>query len=80
MRYQIKQAENCLGQSSSGTGRPVGKWPRFDGRRRRARHSNATMTMNIYTQEIPSSVEATVEALDQKLFGALNTIEHEFMM
>jgi integrase len=44
------------------------------------RHSNATTTMNIYTQEIPSSVKATVEALDQKLFGVLNTIEHEFKM
>ena len=44
------------------------------------RHSNATTTMNVYTQEIPSSVKATVEALDQKLFGVLNTIEHEFKM
>ena len=42
------------------------------------RHSSATTTMNVYTQEIPSSVKATVEALDQKLFGVLNTIEHEF--
>jgi len=44
------------------------------------RHSNATTTMNVYTQEIPASVNATVEALDQKLFGVLNTIEHEFKM
>ena len=35
---------------------------------------------NVYTQEIPSSVKATVEALDLKLFGILNTIEHEFKM
>jgi len=38
------------------------------------RHLNAT------TQEIPSSLKVTVEALDQKLFGVLNTIEHEFKM
>jgi len=44
------------------------------------RHSNATTTMNVYTQEIPASVKATVEALDQRLFGVLNTIEHEFKM
>ncbi|MCI0622316.1 MAG: site-specific integrase [Acidobacteria bacterium] len=44
------------------------------------RHSNATTTMNVYTQEIPSSVKATVEALDQNLLGVLNTIEHEFKM
>lgn len=44
------------------------------------RHSNATTTMNVYTQEIPSSVRATVEALDQKRFGILNTIEHELKM
>ena len=44
------------------------------------RHSSATTTMNVYTQAIPSSVKATVEALDQKLFGVLNTIEHEFKM
>ncbi len=44
------------------------------------RHSNATTTMNVYTQEIPASVKATVEALDQKLFGVLNTNEHEFKM
>src|SRR5436189_46956 len=31
-----------------------------------------------YTQEIPSSAKASVEALDLKLFGILNTIEHEF--
>ena len=33
------------------------------------RHSNPTTTMNVCTQEIPSSVKAKVEALDQKLFG-----------
>ena len=31
--------------------------------------------MNIYTQEIPSSVKAAVEAPDQKLYSILNTIE-----
>ena len=35
------------------------------------RHSTATTTMNVYTQEIPSSVKATVEALhlDQNFLG-----------
>ena len=33
------------------------------------RHSNATTTMNVYTQEIPASVNATVEALDQNFLG-----------
>ena len=36
--------------------------------------------MNIYTQEIPSSVKAAVEALDQKRCGILNTIEHGLKM
>jgi hypothetical protein len=36
--------------------------------------------MNIYTQEIPSSVRAAVEALDQKLCGFFNTIEHGVKM
>jgi hypothetical protein len=40
----------------------------------------AGTTMNIYTQEIPSSVKAAVEALDQKLCGVLNTIEHGLKM
>jgi hypothetical protein len=31
--------------------------------------------MNVYTQEIPASVKAPVEALNQKLFGLLNTID-----
>jgi len=44
------------------------------------RHSDAGTTMNIYTQEIPSSVKAAVEALDQKLCGVLNTIEHGLKM
>jgi hypothetical protein len=44
------------------------------------RHCDAGTTMNIYTQGIPSSVKAAVEALDQKLCGVLNTIEHELKM
>jgi integrase len=44
------------------------------------RHSDAGTTMNIYTQEIPSSVRAAVEALDQRLCGVLNTIEHGLKM
>ena len=44
------------------------------------RHSDAGTTMNIYTQDIPSSVRAAVEALDQKLCGVLNTIEHGLKM
>jgi len=43
-------------------------------------HSDAGTTMNIYMQEIPSSVKAAVEALDQKLCGVLNTIEHGLKM
>jgi hypothetical protein len=31
--------------------------------------------MNTYTLEIPSSMKAAVEALDQKFCGVLNTIE-----
>jgi hypothetical protein len=45
------------------------------------RHSDAGTTMNIYTQEIPSSVKAVVEALvDQKPCGVLSTIEHGLKM
>lgn len=44
------------------------------------RHADAGTTMNIYTQEIPSSVRAAVEALEQKLCGVLNTIEHGLKM
>ena len=33
------------------------------------RHTNASTTLGVYTQEIPESVRETVEALDRKLFG-----------
>ncbi len=44
------------------------------------RHSDAGTTMNIYTQEILSSVKAAVESLDQKRCGIFYPIEHGLKM
>jgi integrase len=44
------------------------------------RHASASTTMDVYTQAIPSSVRAAVEALDAKLCGVLNTTEHKYEM
>ena len=44
------------------------------------RHADANTTMNVYTQAIPASVTAAVEALDAKLCGVLNTTEHKYEM
>ena len=44
------------------------------------RHTNASTTLNVYTQSIPASVQAAVEALDHKLCDVLNTSEHKYEM
>ena len=44
------------------------------------RHAAASTTLNVYAQSIPETVAAAVEALDRKLCGVLNTIEHEYEM
>ena len=56
------------------------RWCSFPVALRLLRSVNSRAWKMSYTQEIPSSVKATVEALDLKLFGILNTIEHEFKM
>ena len=44
------------------------------------RHAKASTTLNVYAQSIPETVMATVEALDRKLCGVLNTTEHKYEM
>ncbi len=44
------------------------------------RHAKASTTLNVYAQSIPETVMATVEALDRKPCGVLNTTEHKYEM
>ena len=67
--YHMKLGQRKI--STPGFTKALGVWSSI----RQLRHSDASTTMNIYAEEIPSSVKAAVEALDQKPCGVLNTIE-----
>ncbi|HEV2380877.1 MAG TPA: tyrosine-type recombinase/integrase [Terriglobia bacterium] len=44
------------------------------------RHTDPSTTLGIYTQTIPESHAAAMEAFDREITGVLNTNEHEFKM
>lgn len=44
------------------------------------RHADPSTTLGVYTQTIPESVVAAVEAFDREITGVLNTNEHKFQM